>query len=185
MIDKAKISENINQDLSKKITSLCNFCKINDVAPPFTTDSPQAIVAYQRLESLNDVVKSVINEKNLNFSVSKGTGKFPKVPWIAITMAGKKVSNSLSVTTCFSRHGTGIVAGLMSPVTYYLNMATVDRISNNPKLILNNVKKTKYDNKFVMPLEILTEEFDSNLYINHLFACVSKMVEIYSDKPNL
>jgi hypothetical protein len=51
--------------------------------------------------------------------------------------------------------------------------------------LLNNVKKTKYDNKFVMPLEILTDEFDSHLYIDHLLACVSKMVEIYSDKPNL
>lgn len=102
-------------DLIKYLNNILDFCSSNHNKKSIKCSSLQAKIATQHLLVISKHLKTKLNldESKYDSSVSFGSGYFPKVPWVAITIKGKKVSNSLSVCICFEKEGLGFVAGAM------------------------------------------------------------------------
>ena len=159
----------------KKFEEIFNFCVYyNQLNAPLPAGGARARIAKFELNILKDLIfeKIPINDfPNLKISYSKGNGRFPKVPWIAIHPIASSVSKGLSVALCFAKDGRGIVAGLMVPNNYHLNISTVTRVDkkkSNNFLDVKGSTSSSYNNKFINPKEFYREKLNETELINHL-----------------
>jgi hypothetical protein len=164
MNDTIKISK-----LLKRIISVCDFSKEYENKDTILTSNPQAVIVTATLSEINSTVCDLLNLEKYKFSESRGSGSFPKVPWAGISTLGKKVSNSISVVTCFARGGTGIVCGLMCPAEISVRIPTVFR-SNQPNFLnVDGVSSsTKYNDKFINPIEFPISNIQPKIYLKHI-----------------
>jgi hypothetical protein len=140
----------------------------------------QAKIATQHLLVISRNLKSKLNldESKYDSSVSYGSGYFPKVPWVAITIKGKKVSNSLSVCICFAKEGHGFVAGAMfSEEKKEGKYRTITR-ENEFICLMGGSTRTNYTNKFVNPKEFYINKCDELDVLDHL-KCSLKLLNEY------
>lgn len=153
-----------------------NFCyEYNQLNRPIISGSARARITKQDLRILSESLNldlSSHNFPNLCSSFSKGSGNFPRVPWIAFHIKNKSVSNSLSVVICFSKDGCGIVCGLMVPSKLQSKLPTVNRINiKSDKSIfldVNGSPRSTYNNKFINPKDFYKSELSREALFNHL-----------------
>lgn len=167
-----------SQKLAGRIKFVMDFCKNYDNESTILTSNPRAIIIRAALQEISDDVAKAIDLKNFVVSHSKGSGSFPRVPWIGISYFGKKVSNSLSVVTCFARDGRGIVCGLMSPAEFSVKAPVVIRSSQKEFLNIDGISSTtRYNDKFVNPVEFMRSDFSTEKYIQHIKKSIELMNE--------
>jgi hypothetical protein len=109
----------------------------------------QLLVVLRQIRSI-----SSLDSSKYHITVSYGAGYFPKIPWVAITPVGRKVSNSVSVCICFAKYGEGIVFGTMLP--RYKKNTKIERPKRIPKdkIQLIATAGRSYTNKFINPTEL-------------------------------
>ncbi len=169
---------------SKSIFNVCNFCQKYDKNLPMSAGSASANAVRRDLRYLADGLFGSLNEafdfsKELQATFSKGSGTFPKVPWIAFLPKGKSVSNSISTTICFARSGQGIVLGVMAPAGYsQKNFTTVKRTESPPYLNIDGSAKTRYNNLFLNPKEFIISEISKDLVSEYLLSSIQVMNKI-------
>ncbi len=157
-------------DLIKYLNTILDFCSSNHNKKSIKCSSLQAKIATQHLLVISKHLKAKLNldESKYDSSVSFGSGYFPKVPWVAITIKGKKVSNSLSVCICFAKEGIGFVAGAMfSEEKLEGKYKTITR-ENKFIDLMGGSSRTNYTNKFVNPKDFYRNEFDEQDVLDHL-----------------
>jgi hypothetical protein len=160
--------------LIDNINAVLDFCALNHDKKSIKCGSPLAIFATKHLEVISYQVLSLLKDVlgDHSVSISYGAGNFPKVPWVAITPKGMRVSNSDSVAIVFSERGLGIVAGAMthSNKLSRKNSDTVKRSKEPEKYIILRAgnKKRDYNDKFYNPLDFFKNTFTEFDLINHL-----------------
>jgi hypothetical protein len=178
--NKSKNTKEIDWD--SRFKSICNFCKNYDLSPVLSTGSQESVIINRRLEILSGYLFSDLDPTIFDFSYSKGSGKVPKAPWIAINLRGRKVSFSVSFVICFTRTGSGLVMGLMSPNSYKTTFETIERTKINDALIIDYKDKNKYDNKFINPIDMKFDEISSKLIQKHKHASCELLLNNFSKK---
>jgi hypothetical protein len=167
-----------SEKLVRRIRFVMDFCENYNNQSTILTSNPRAIIIQAALQEISDDIAKAIDLKNFVASHSKGSGSFPRVPWIGISNLGKKVSNSLSVVTCFARDGRGIVCGLMSPVEFSVKARVVIRSTQKEFLNIDGISSiTRYNDKFINPVEFMRSGFSTEKYIQH----INKSIELMSE----
>jgi len=164
--------------LDESFKAVFQFCIHYDKQSiPLAVGTGRARACCNHLNIIKEqIFKLVASDKfsKLDSSISWGSGRFPRVPWVGFHLLGTKVSNSLSVVICFSRDGRGVVAGLMSAVALKSNIKTVVRDHGDNFLNIDGSSKTAYNNKFINPKEFYSE----NLKIKDLILHTSKSLDL-------
>lgn len=162
--DEIKVYEDIG--------AIFQFCALYEKqSTPLVTGTARVRIACQHLNNIREWVLGALplsTYPKLDSSISWGSGKFPRVPWIGFHVLGKKVSNSLSVVICFSRDGRGMVAGLMSATALKTDLKTVIRDKRKGFLNVSSSYKTLYNDKFINPREFYSETFNVEELVSHV-----------------
>ena len=159
-------------DWNFRIRSICNFCKNYNNATVLKTGTPESVVINSRLSKIALFLHSDLDSEKFDYSFSKGSGKVPKAPWVAINTKGRRVSNSISFVICFSRTGEGIVLGLMTPASLKTEFATVERTKIEGSILIDYKEKDKYEDRFINPLELKFEDISiDRIQLHKLESC--------------
>jgi len=154
--------------MNKIFISICEICKKYQTLS-IVAGSPHAMIVQSMLLKFSAKIEKNINLTDFQISIAKGNGAYPKVPWIGITIKGRTVSNSLSVSSCFSGSGEGMVSGLMAPSKLTVNKVLVKRtLSENFINVDGPNQNSKYNNRFVNPKEFMVYSFDKNIFLDHI-----------------
>lgn len=158
--------------ITKLIEEVLLFSKLYDNQPalPCNAEGPTKAISALQEFSLK-VTKKIPPEliDGFNTIYSKGAGSYPKVSWVSIVPKNKRVSNSPSITTCFSRDGNGVVVGLMAPTNNRMHLKTIIRTNCATFLNVDGMSEiAKYNNQFLNPLEFYLSTFNEKKYLSHI-----------------
>ena len=177
--------KNFEEKIIKDFSVVFDFCqRYNKQKNPLLAGSATARIVCHHLNSARECILSSIPTSNyikLSSSISWGSGKFPRVPWIAFHLQGKKVSNALSVVICFSKDGRGVVVGLMAAATLSTKLKTVTRTKHSEYLNINSSTRTQYNNKFLNPKEFFSNQLNLQDVINHIIESINLLYENQTD----
>ena len=159
-------------NITEIIKEILIFSKHYDNQPalPSSSEGPKKTMAALEKLSLK-ITEKIAPELIDGFKIaySKGAGSYPRVSWISIVPKNKRVSNSPSITTCFSRDGNGVVVGLMAPSNNKMNLKTVLRTNGTTFLNVDGMSElARYNNQFLNPLELYLNNFIEDKYLNHI-----------------
>lgn len=168
-------------DWNFRFKSICNFCKNYDNSPVLKTSSTESVIINKRLETIARYLHADLDPQIFDFTSSKGSGKVPKAPWVAINLKGKKVSNSISFVICFSRTGEGVVLGLMSPSQYKSTFETVKRTKIEGSLLIDYKDLSKYDDRFINPIELRFDDISIEKITNHKVDSCLELINKFSN----
>lgn len=175
-------------DLSTLIKNITESCAENNKKKTaLKSGSISAKVTVNHLLALSKAIKTAIELDTSLYSitVSYGAGFFPKVPWIGITNKGKRVSNSVSVTVCFSAYGDGLVCGAMLFKRKKKGIfQTIDRVGDCITLEGGSTK-SEYTNRYFNPKDFYTNNLRTNELIKHLRDSLELMNKIHNSKELL
>jgi hypothetical protein len=164
-------------------SSIFQFCaQYNKQSSPLVTGTGRVRIVCQCLNNIREWVLSSLpldEYPKLESSISWGSGKFPRVPWVGFHIMGKKVSNSLSVVICFARDGRGMVVGLMSATALKTDLKTLIRDRRAGFLDVRGSSKTPYNNKFINPEEFLAGQFDASDIVSHIKKSLDMLYQNY------
>jgi hypothetical protein len=169
-------------DWSFRFKSICNFAKNFNDLPALKTGSNESIIINKRLETIVKFLHNDLDSTLFDYSFSKGNGKVPKAPWIAITLKGKKVSTSISFVICFSRTGEGIVLGNMLPSSFKFPVETVERTKIKGSIIIDYKDLKKYDDRFINPIELAYDSILIEKIQEHKHQSCRDLSSIYFEK---
>ena len=168
-------------DLIKYLDNVLDFCSSNYKKKSIKCSSLQAKIATQHLLVISKYIQSKLklDESKYDFSVSYGSGYFPKVPWVAITVKDKKVSNSISVCICFAKEGHGFVVGAMfSEEKTEGKYKTVKR-ENEFISLEGGSSRTNYTNKFINPKDFYKDKYNEQDVFDQLKLSLKLLNEYY------
>jgi len=172
-----------NNNLKEAFQYICTFCKAyNSNHDPIITGTPEAEEVSEALAIFKTWAEGKFrNYRGIKFDVtiSKGAGKFPKVPWVCILPPGQKVNNGIYVALCFGKEGNGAVVGCAESVTNRKGLSTKIRSEQSPLLINVNGSglTTHYNDAFENPLEIDPESFDEKNIYQHILKSLNLCIE--------
>lgn len=174
-------------DLTTLIKTVIDACVENSKKSAIKSGSMTAKMTVSHLLALSRTLEKSINLDTTLYSiaVSYGAGFFPKVPWIAITNKGKKVSNSVSVALCFSSKGEGFVCGAMFFKRKKKGkFQTTDRIGEHISLEGGSTK-SDYTNRYFNPKDFYTNNIKTNELVQHIQSSIAFMNEVHISKELL
>ena len=160
--------------LHEAYLALCEFCRLYHISDqPWMTDDVRCEPAHKALgEIKNWAEKNFATYSGIPMTViaSKGSGAFPKVPWITILPPGQTTSDGVYVGLCFDREGRGAVTGLAESVTSRKGLMVVNRSADSSLRINVNGSSaaTYYNDSFENPLEFTGKDFDENIFKTHI-----------------
>lgn len=160
-------------------SQICNFCEFYNNASALKTSDGQTAAVRTALQNLKNWAQSNFSQYDnvpLKVEISKGSGYFPKVPWLAILPPEQKVSDGVYFVLCFGREGAGGVAGCASSVTNRTGLEVVQRSLNKPLVINVNGDRptTLYNDAFYNPLEITPVDFNEEVLKAHIRASLDQ-----------
>ena len=152
------------ESLEFAFANVCRATKLyNDTSGPWLSNSPEAAEVAAKLGIITTWLEKALPEaRGFRFKHATGSGKFPKIPWIALLPPGQEVSNGAYVAICFGLEGAGAVVGFASSVDTDTGLVTVDRPHTSRRI---DVKQ--YNNAYVNPRELLVEGFQAAWLLNH------------------
>jgi hypothetical protein len=155
---------------------ICGFCTLyNATTKSINAGSSECRYAADLIRRFSVYLSRLfpdLEKTGLSISVAKAKPSMPRVPWVAVLPKGKFVGTSLSVAICFGRSGNGAVVGLMQPSSSGLmgNAIPVVR-SGNKKNVVDvdgNNPGTKYNDRFINPVEFLVSNVAAEPLVKHL-----------------
>jgi hypothetical protein len=157
--------------IKTKLLIVCNLVnKINSEGPVKTN----SVIAKEVINNLGLIVEELADfmgsnyHHKLKYLASKGGGMFPSIPWVAITLENTKPSKDKSIAICFDKNGKGFVAGVLLPTGKDANYPAIYR-GKIPKLNVDGQSEfTKYNDRFINPVEFLMADFSEVDFLNHL-----------------
>jgi 5-methylcytosine-specific restriction protein B len=161
-------------DLESAFKAVCDFCAYYNDRSYLTTASPEAERLSKALGTVEEwLTRNFSSFRGLTIDVkaSRGSGKLPRVPWLALLPPDQQVTNGIYVAVCFGREGAGAIAGCAQSVTNpRADFPAVLRTANRPLTV--NVDGgspgTRYNDAFANPLEILRDSFDEQTVRRHI-----------------
>jgi len=180
-IDKANLNENSDEAASCFI-AICEFCGYYEKQNvPIKTSDSEGLNVIKNLGNLNkELEKEFSQYRGVSFTItySKGSGSFPRVPWICILPPGQSPRSGIYFSMCFGRDGNGAVAGLAESVQNKGRLQVNERIEESKVINVNGGDPKQYYNKtFENPQEILKESFSYEALKVHIRASLDKALE--------
>jgi 5-methylcytosine-specific restriction enzyme B len=190
-VAKAIFLRKVEMDLVFK--AVCNFCRDYPVgiSGGLKAGDKRALEVKAHLKVLTEYFQSFCDKnfkEKYTVTYAKGAGAFPRIPYVVVRPEGQETSDGVYVSMCFDKNGKGAVFGCAQSVTNPRpNFEVVIRKSKgkSPVIDVDGVKKeTKFNNSYANPKEILKEEFDEQLVLEHLKASL-KLCKEYLNKDVL
>jgi hypothetical protein len=140
----------------------------------------QAIQHKELLKQLKIRVEEKFVERGLSglfVKAGSGAGFVARVPWIFITRRPGPVSTNIGVAICFGREGNGLVLGLMYPVGQGSGQKIRPRRKNDSNFIDvdGDTQITRYNSRFIEPVEIHSSRLDSTIVFSAVFASLQTL----------
>lgn len=167
-------------DLTVLISAVIDSCIDNGKKKVIKCGSSSARLTVQRLLGVSRSIEKALklDPSKYSIAVSYGNGYFPKVPWIGITSKGKKVSNSPSVTMCFSPIGLGFVCGAMFYKRKKKGMFLTSKRDGNFIGLEGGSTKSDYTNRYFNPRDFYTNNIQAEELLSHIKSSIKLMDEI-------
>jgi len=165
--------------LADSFRSICDFCReYESRSGPIKTSDLESHNVLQNLKTLLlELEKDFSKYRGVDFTFahSKGSGSFPRVPWVGILPPGQNPKSGIYFSMCFGREGNGAVAGLAESVQNRGRLKVKDRTEESKVINANGGDpKQHYNNTFENPLEILRESFLYDELKSHICASLDK-----------
>lgn len=167
--------ENSNyQGIVDAFKAVCEFCKEYQASSDgWTTTDPRARSLSNALEVISGWLKlrfSNYRGVEIRVEYAKGSGWFPRVPWLCLLPPKQSASDGVFVSVCFGREGAGAVAGFAESVSTRRGLNIVKRSVRQPLSI--NVDgagaETKYNDSYENPEEFTPDDFSVERFEGHL-----------------
>ncbi|MEN8775099.1 MAG: hypothetical protein ABF379_16905 [Akkermansiaceae bacterium] len=171
-----------NDDFTSCFVAICEFCRdYESHAGPIKTSDPESHKVLQNLETLlGELEKEFSKYRGVTFTFahSKGSGSFPRVPWVGILPPGQSPKSGIYFSMCFGREGNGAVAGLAESVQNRGRIQTNERIEESKVINVNGGDpKQYYNNTYENPLEILKDSFSYEDLKEHVRVSLDRALE--------
>lgn len=157
------VNKQMENKLEKALKDVFSWCEQRPHYGVRSSD-PSGRTAIKRLKKLANELHSSLPDEYKEHYVpyfSKGKSSLPVITWAAICPKRRAIHNSMSIGFCFARNGTGAVFGIMDSLTLPQRwLPTVERSSEQVKVIDINASNYKYNNAFYNPLEINAKKID-------------------------
>jgi hypothetical protein len=107
--------------------------------------------------------------------LSRGSGAFPRVPWVTILPPNQQTNKGVYVSICFDRKGRGVVAGFAESASNPAGLDTVRRRGvPSWKLDVDGTSSgTRYNDGYVNPAEFERNSFAQDALLRHLKASLA------------
>ena len=175
--------------IANPFRGICDFCKeYESRSGPIKTSDPESHKVLQNLETLVGELEKEFSKYRgvaFTFAHSKGSGSFPRVPWIGIMPLGQSPKSGIYFSMCFGREGNGAVAGLAESVQNRGRLKVKDRTEESKVINANGGDpKQHYNNTFENPLEIFKDSFSYEELKEHIRASLDKALEYLEIKQS-
>ena len=184
-IDQLESSDNV----TNCFTTICDFCAEHENhSGPIKTNDPKCQKAAYNLKQLSaEIEKNFSTYKGVSLTIthSKGSGNFPRVPWLAILPPDQSPKSGIYFSMCFGREGNGAVAGLSESVQTRGLLQTKDRTEASKQINVNGGDpKQHYNNTYENPLEIFKESFSLEELMDHIWTSLDMAIDRLGLKPS-
>lgn len=174
--------ETANSDIASEFIAICDFCeKYESRSGPIKTSDPESHKVLRNLETLLGELEKEFSKYRgvaFTFAHSKGSGSFPRVPWVGILPPGQSPKSGIYFSMCFGREGNGAVAGLAESVQNRGRLEAKDRTEESKVINANGGDpKQYYNNTFENPLEILKDSFSYEDLKEHVRVSLDRALE--------
>jgi 5-methylcytosine-specific restriction protein B len=173
--------------LNHAFSTVCNFCaEYEERDQPIKTSDPECIVASGALGNLADQLwKDFSSYRGVRFEIkySKGSGNFPRVPWVGLMPPNQSPKSGVYFSLCFGREGNGAVAGFSESVASAGTLNTADRTQQALHINVNGGDpKQHYNNTYENPLELKKENFRYDLLKAHIKESLDRAIDFLNVK---
>lgn len=168
--------------LHAEFAAICDFCESYEAkATPIKTSDSDCQSAIDNLKNITEELEREFSEyRGIPFKIkySKGSGNFPRVPWICILPPGQSPKSGVYFSICFGREGNGAVAGFAESVQNRGSLQTKTRNQESEVINVNGGdQKQYYNNTYENPIEILKESFSLKKLKEHARISLSKALD--------
>lgn len=180
--------EEIDKLLSE-FTAICGFCESYEAkTTPIKTSDSDCRSAIDDLKNITEDLEREFSDYRgipLDIKYSKGSGNFPRVPWICILPPDQSPSSGVYFSICFGREGNGAVAGFAESVQNRGRLQTKARNRESEVINVNGGDpKQHYNNTYENPLEILKESFSYEDLKEHIRESLDRALEYLEIKQS-
>jgi 5-methylcytosine-specific restriction protein B len=165
-----QLPDNLNQnnypDIKEPFSAICDFAKeYNQALGAWLTSEPKCLAARASLEKMELWARShfeLFRGIPIQFKFRRGSGNFPKVPWLCLLPPGQTARNGIYVSICFGREGAGAVCGFAGSAQIPQGLAYKDLGENPP------VDVDTFNHGFVNPENFFKDSFDEEKLRSHI-----------------
>jgi len=140
------------------------------------SSDPSAQKAYEALSRIGLWLQAEkFIPRDYRLKLSRGSGAFPRVPWVTILPTGQQTNKGVYVSICFDRKGRGVVAGFAESASNPVGLSTVKRRGvPSWKLDVDGTSPgTRYNDGYVNPAEFKRGDFSQDGLLDHLKASLA------------
>ena len=168
--------------LLSEFTAICGFCESYEAkTTPIKTSDSDCRSAIDDLKNITEDLEREFSDYRgipLDIKHSKGSGNFPRVPWVCILPPDQSPSSGVYFSICFGREGNGAVAGLAESVQNRGRLLVQERIEESKVINVDGGDpKQHYNKTFENPLEILKDSFSYEELKKHIRASLDKALD--------
>lgn len=167
----------------KYIRMLCRVSRDYDSQKrPIRSSSLEGVEIVSMMTKLASLITATVlntgNSGKFEVQRARGQSNLPKVLWLAIVPTGHKVSYHPCVAICFGRKGEGVVVGMLDSVTRPMFQELTRKRTGEAGVINVDGDKSdsRYNDHFLNPLEIRTEDLDAEVLVTHLSQSLELLV---------
>jgi 5-methylcytosine-specific restriction protein B len=152
--------------IKNEFSAICDFAKeYNQASGAWLTSEPKCLAACASLEKMELWARShfeLFRGIPIQFKFGKGSGNFPKVPWLCLLPPGQTAKNGIYVSICFGSEGAGAVCGFAGSAATPQGLAYAD-LGENPPIDANT-----FNHGFVNPENFFKDSFDEEKLRSHI-----------------
>lgn len=141
------------------------------------SSDPLGLDILSSLRRLKRELEVLMQDRSIKLvvSISKGQSNIPRILYVAISRVAERLSTEPSVCICFDEKGTGLVLGMMYPMSYLktTKFPKVKRDQGEMVVDLSSKRsKSNFNNLFVNPKEFLVHDLATDLFLKHLWESI-------------
>jgi 5-methylcytosine-specific restriction protein B len=168
-----------SESISTAFSEVCDFAKeYNQASGAWLTSEPKCLAARANLEKMELWARShfeLFRGIPIQFKFGRGSGNFPKIPWLCLLPPGQTAKNGIYVSICFGREGAGAVCGFAGSAATPQGLVYKD-LGENPPIDVDT-----FNHGFVNPENFFKDSFDEEKLRSH----IADSLSICLDQLNL
>jgi 5-methylcytosine-specific restriction protein B len=164
--NSANMKQLIDLNIRDPFITICDFAKeYNLAAGAWLTSDLKCLAARANLIKIEQWLRSqfeVFQGVPIQFKFGRGSGNFPKIPWLCLLPPGQTANNGIYVSICFGKEGAGAVCGFAGSAETPQRLTYAD-LGDNPAIDVDT-----FNHGFVNPENFFKDSFDEEKLRNHI-----------------